>query len=226
MLVLLSSAAGCVDAVSYLGLGQVFTANMTGNTVLLGIAIGQAQGQAALRSGVALVGFIAGVTAGALIVERGREDAVWPLAVTVALALECVILVALAVGWNLAGGETYTLIFLAALAMGVQSVAVRRLGVSGVATTFITGTLTSLTRRLVDRLRSAVVSADQDTERPGKTPSTRELVEPAAVWLVYGVGAIVGGTAALRWQFATITLLPIAVVAVVVVTAAVLHRRR
>lgn len=46
MLVLLSLAAGCVDAVSYLGLNHVFTANMTGNTVLLGIALGQAQGQA------------------------------------------------------------------------------------------------------------------------------------------------------------------------------------
>ena len=40
MLTSLSLAAGCVDAVGYLGLGQVFVANMTGNTVLLGLAIG------------------------------------------------------------------------------------------------------------------------------------------------------------------------------------------
>ena len=39
MLTSLSLAAGCVDAVGYLGLGQVFVANMTGNTVLLGLAI-------------------------------------------------------------------------------------------------------------------------------------------------------------------------------------------
>jgi uncharacterized membrane protein YoaK (UPF0700 family) len=36
---LLTGAAGYVDAVSYLLLGRVFTANMTGNTVLLGLAI-------------------------------------------------------------------------------------------------------------------------------------------------------------------------------------------
>jgi uncharacterized membrane protein YoaK (UPF0700 family) len=42
-----------VDAVGYLGLGQVFVANMTGNTVLLGLAIGQADGRDVLQSGMA-----------------------------------------------------------------------------------------------------------------------------------------------------------------------------
>src|SRR5215210_549077 len=69
MVVLLSVAAGCVDAVSYLGLGRVFTANMTGNTVLLGLSLGQADWQAALRSGVALAGFIMGVAVGTVIAE-------------------------------------------------------------------------------------------------------------------------------------------------------------
>ena len=64
MVVLLSVTAGCVDAVSYLGLGHIFTANMTGNTVLLGLSLGQAHWQAALRSGVALVGFIVGFPSG------------------------------------------------------------------------------------------------------------------------------------------------------------------
>lgn len=71
MLASLSLAAGCVDAVCYLGLGQVFVANMTGNTVLLGLAIGQADGRNVLQSGTALVGFVLGVAAGAAIVERG-----------------------------------------------------------------------------------------------------------------------------------------------------------
>ncbi len=38
MLLMLTWAAGSVDAISYLGLGHVFTAMMTGNTVLLGLA--------------------------------------------------------------------------------------------------------------------------------------------------------------------------------------------
>jgi hypothetical protein len=53
MLTSLSLAAGCVDAVGYLGLGQVFVANMTGNTVLLGLAIGQADGRGVLHAGTA-----------------------------------------------------------------------------------------------------------------------------------------------------------------------------
>ena len=69
VLVLLSVAAGCVDAASFLGLGQVLPAAMTGNTVLLGLALGQAELQAALRSVVALLGFFSGVLLGASIVR-------------------------------------------------------------------------------------------------------------------------------------------------------------
>jgi uncharacterized membrane protein YoaK (UPF0700 family) len=95
-----------------------------------------------------------GVATGAALVERGTERALWTPAVTVALGLECVILVAFAAGWLLeepepSGVVVYFLIALAALAMGVQSVAVRRLDVADVSTTYITGTLTSLTARTV-----------------------------------------------------------------------------
>src|SRR3546814_747214 len=83
MLVLLAIAAGCVDAVSYLGLGEVLTAAMTGNTILLGLAIGQAKVPAALRSCAALVGFVFGAVVAAAISERGAKDAIWPRAVTV-----------------------------------------------------------------------------------------------------------------------------------------------
>lgn len=60
MLLILTWAAGCVDAISYLGLDRVFTAMMTGNTVLLGLALGQGEIQAALPSILALTGIAAG----------------------------------------------------------------------------------------------------------------------------------------------------------------------
>jgi hypothetical protein len=47
LVLVLAGTAGCVDAISYLGLGHVFTANMTGNTVLLGVSLGQLQWRAA-----------------------------------------------------------------------------------------------------------------------------------------------------------------------------------
>jgi Protein of unknown function (DUF1275) len=69
-LLLLACGGGAVDAVSYLELGRVFTANMTGNTLLLGLALVQAESPAAIRSAVALAGFLVGGALGACIVER------------------------------------------------------------------------------------------------------------------------------------------------------------
>lgn len=192
MLTSLSLAAGCVDAVGYLGLVQVFVANMTGNTVLLGLAIGQADGRDVLQAGTALTGFVLGVAAGAAIVERGPERAAWTPAVTAALGLEFAMLAAFAAGWLLHGADpsgvaVYPSIVLSAAAMGVQSAAVRRLQVAGVSTTYITGTLTSLTARVVGRLRSATPEHAED--RLASTgPSERGLPLTAEVWLAYGVG--------------------------------------
>jgi uncharacterized membrane protein YoaK (UPF0700 family) len=224
MLVVLSLAAGCVDAVGYLGLGQIFVANMTGNTVLLGLALGQAKGQAALRAAVALAGFVVGVAVGAVIVGPGRERFAWSPAVTAALAFELVVLVAFAVGWLLtetepAGLAVYPLIVLASLAMGVQSAAVRRLGIPGVATTYITGTLTDLTEGAIARLRPAVSAAVSDDDSSEQTkPSARGIVLPADVWLAYGAGAVTVGLIAVRWPSGMLTV-PIAVLALVVVIA-------
>src|SRR6266851_9068882 len=74
MLLVLTWAAGSVDAISYLGLGHVFTAMMTGNTVLLGLAIGQGEILAVLRSVLALAGFVAGAGIGAMVVEQDETQ--------------------------------------------------------------------------------------------------------------------------------------------------------
>src|SRR5467141_981 len=154
MLCLLAWAAGIVDAVSYLGLGRVFAAMMTGNTVLLALAIGQGESMAVLRSALALAGFSVGAATGALIVTRGRSRDEWPPSVTAAFAFEAVLLAGFTAMWHVAGttlttGTTNLLIVLSGLAMGVQAAAVRHLGIPGVATTYLTGTLTSLMAELV-----------------------------------------------------------------------------
>jgi uncharacterized membrane protein YoaK (UPF0700 family) len=216
-----------VDAVGYLELGQVIVANTTGNTVLLGIAIGQADGRGVLHAGTALVGFVLRVALGAAIVERGPERAAWMPSVTTALGLEFVILVAFAAGWLIDESEpsrvvVYPPIVLSALAMGVQSAAVRCLAVAEVSSTYITGTLTSLTARMVRWLRSA--SSERAEDRFTLTePSERGLPLTADVWLAYGVGAIVGGATELLWEPVAL-LLPAAAVAAVVVLMAARHR--
>ena len=64
VLLLMTAATGIVDAVSYLGLGHVFTANMTGNIVLMGFRLGGASGISLSRSVIALVCFMLGAVAG------------------------------------------------------------------------------------------------------------------------------------------------------------------
>ena len=149
----LTAAAGSADALSYLGLGRVFTANMTGNLVLLGVAIGQGQVAGSLRSVIAFAGFGIGVMVGARATARSNEAAVWPPSVTLVVVVELGLLVAFAAGWEIAGDRPAALaldvlIALSAGAMGMQTAAARRLSVAGVPTTFVTGTLSSLIAEL------------------------------------------------------------------------------
>src|SRR5262249_18450036 len=65
-----TAVAGVIDAVSYLGLGHVFTANMTGNVVFLAFAAAGASGLSVPRSGTALVAFLVGAVVGGWIATR------------------------------------------------------------------------------------------------------------------------------------------------------------
>src|SRR2546430_6191655 len=147
-------AAGCVDAISYLALGRVFTANMTGNIVLLGLAVAQSLGPQTLRSLVALAAF-AGGCAIAANGGRGRgKEEVWPARTTLALAMEVVLLAGFAGAWWWLERRPVTegvlvLLALAGLAMGMQSAIARQLVVRGVSTTFVIGTLITLVSDLV-----------------------------------------------------------------------------
>src|SRR5258705_2804240 len=64
LLYLFTAVTGLVDAVSYIGLGHIFTANMTGNIVLLGFALAGVPGLSVLRSLTALAAFLAGAAIG------------------------------------------------------------------------------------------------------------------------------------------------------------------
>jgi uncharacterized membrane protein YoaK (UPF0700 family) len=227
LLLLLACAGGSVDAVSYLELGRVFTANMTGNTVLLGLALVQAESQAAVQSAVALAGFLVGGAFGAWIIERRQLRGMWPPTVTLALTLEWIILVVFAVGWQCASAASPTpavgaaLIVLSALAMGVQSAAARRLDVSGITTTYITGTLTSLITGLVCRVGGIGVR-----RTPAPPPQRRHGAGLlAAVWLVYLGGAVIAAAVTVVDR-ALAVVFPIAVVTSVIITAAIRFGRR
>ena len=216
LLLALAFSAGYVDALSYLGLGRVFTANMTGNTVLLGIAIAQLNGEAAARSTLALAGFLAGAVPAAWIVERDHSKSAWPRAVTVALILEAMILVLFAVGWRLTDelpASIPILVVLSAVAMGVQSAAAHRLQVSGVTTTVLTGTLINLAARLMGRRRFR------------KRPVFRRSLLLAGVWAIYFTGAASAAVLLARSE-ALASALPPGLIMLIVIIAAAAFRAR
>ncbi|PYX80655.1 MAG: hypothetical protein DMG70_22680 [Acidobacteria bacterium] len=201
MVLLLTWAAGGVDAISYLGLGHVFTANMTGNAVLLGLAVGQGQGLAALRSIIALAGFVLGVSMGAMLMGQRPSPGEWSRAASRAVALEWIILALFTLTWHLAGraraGEPlYPLIALSAVAMGIQSAAIRHLRVPGIATTYITGTLTSMVSGFVGWLQAKIVPSSTDNFTQPRTPSAEQKHGPrlqAAVLGIYILAAVASG---------------------------------
>src|SRR2546430_13038322 len=72
-LLALSFTTGLVDAVSYLGLGRVFTANMTGNVVLLGFGIAGAGGLPVVAPLVSLGAFLVGSGVGGVLATRAGD---------------------------------------------------------------------------------------------------------------------------------------------------------
>lgn len=191
----LAWVGGSLDAVSYLALGHVFTANMTGNTVLLAIALGSGDLARAWRSLLAVFGFALGVAVGAGLL-RGQATG-WSVRVNRVLALEATVLgVAMLVfAWagntGLPAPWVQGLIVLLGAAMGMQSAAVRQVHLAGVWTTFITGTLTEWVAGLVERTP------------PKGLPVARV---QASVYLTYGLAALVTAWLRQRWPPCAVTL--------------------
>jgi uncharacterized membrane protein YoaK (UPF0700 family) len=159
--VLLTAGTGATDVASFTRLGGVFTSVITGNLVLLGLAVARASAGLAEHAAVSVGAYVLGVAIGARVIAlaprpgRGAAaDEDWPPAVTAALGIEFALLAVLAAGWELAGTRPagagqYLLLADAAAAMGVQGAAVRGLGRGDFSTTYLTGQLTGLIAALV-----------------------------------------------------------------------------
>jgi uncharacterized membrane protein YoaK (UPF0700 family) len=218
LVLLLAGAAGCLDAVGYLMLG-LFTANMTGNTILLGLSIGREAWADALHNLLALAACVWGAGAGTVLTRGLRR-------VSHGLALEAVVLAAAMAVWGLFGAPrgriaepaVYWLIALLSAAMGIQSATVRRVGEQRVATTYVTGTLTTLATdtatELFDRwsarrtaraaLRGAAGARREPPALAQSTQTSRANALMAALWAVYLLGALVGGFAEKHWSMWTV----------------------
>ncbi len=203
-LIVLTVVSGMVDAVSYLGLGHVFTANMTGNVVLLGFAAAGAKGFSAPASLTSLGSFVVGaICAGRLCLHIGSRRR-WLL---VAMAIEGLLTGATAVVGATApapvgtGWPRYTMIGILAFAMGVRNSTVRRLGVPDVTTTVLTMTLTGL-------------AADSSLAGGDNQRSGRRVLAVVAMFVGALVGAVIYLHQGVAWPLALVALLVLATTAV------------
>lgn len=146
-LLVLTFTTGLIDAVSYLALGRVFTANMTGNVVLLGFGIAGSGGLPVIAPLVSLGAFLIGAGTGGVLVRRMAER--HPALIARALAVEtslltiAAVLAAAAATIDPGTAAGYALIVLMATAMGLRNAVVRRIAVPDLTTTVLTMTLTA-----------------------------------------------------------------------------------
>ena len=204
----LTVSSGAIDAISFLALGKVFSAFMTGNIAFLGMRVAGAPSPGAVAVLVSMVCFAAGVYVSTRIV-RPREGAeTWPSPVTVALGISLIAHIAFVGVWLITDGQppTYTarvLLGLWALAMGIQSAAVRALHVDAVFTTAATATVIYL--------------AGDFSNWPATAVERRRL---AGVLASLFVGAAVGALLLIHARLYA-PVLPLVITAAVVGTAAV-----
>ena len=150
----LTFSTGIVDAIGYLGLDRVFTANMTGNVVILGMALTGAERLPIVGPALALAGFLLGAGLAGRVLRRTSVG--WTSATSALLGVVGALTAALAVVLAFLGEEVpvptgtapppaaLVVTGVLAVAMGAQAAAARRLAVKDVTTVVVTSTLTGL----------------------------------------------------------------------------------
>ena len=146
LLIVLTVVTGLIDAFSYLSLGHVFVANMTGNVVFLGFGLAGPSGIATDASLVAILAFALGAFLGGRWALRRSPHG--GLRLAIASATQAVLVTSAAIVAGIAGvsGATASLclVCLLAVAMGGQNAVARRLAVPDLTTTVLTLTVTAL----------------------------------------------------------------------------------
>jgi uncharacterized membrane protein YoaK (UPF0700 family) len=209
LLIALTLLTGLVDAVSYLKLGHVFVANMTGNVVFLGFALAGAGGLSVAASLLALAAFLLGALAGGWLgahhVHRGHLLRA-ATAIQASLLLLALVLALLA-DQPLAQALRYGLVVVLALAMGVQNAAAQKISVPEITTTVLTKTLV------------AIASEGSFLGGPGAKVGRRSLAVAAML-----LGALAGGLLVLDVSLAAPLAVAFALSAAVAVAAHVVSR--
>lgn len=205
LLFLLTMSAGAADGWSLLGFGDVFVANMTGNTVLMGISFFRSKGGALnaavtryghiLHPALALVAYAVGVAIASYVTGKGRSEEqkdLWTRSVTNLLAVETLLAFLVEAAWYAdrsgAGIPMAALMGVLAMCMGLQSGAMLQLKIPGVVTTYITGTWTVMVRGL-----TRLATGEQLGQQQSRAEYEERLAMQAVTLAVYLLSAVVTG---------------------------------
>jgi uncharacterized membrane protein YoaK (UPF0700 family) len=179
----MTAVTGLVDAVSFLSLGRVFTANMTGNIVLLAFATAHVSGLSIARSLTALLAFLAGAVLGGRVMARASADSQIRFAAQAFLLEVAFLFAASFCGIGYRGDlqehsfQPFALIALTALAMGTRNALVRKLAIPDLTTTVLTLTITG-------------IGADSSLASGNNPRLARRVAAVAAMFLGAALGAV------------------------------------
>lgn len=208
ILLILTFGTGLIDAISILGLGRVFIANMTGNVVFIGFAAAGAPGFSLWGSVVALAGFLVGAAVGGFVIARfaAHRGRMLRNALIVQLALfVAALVISIIAGTPVPIAAQLVIIATGSIALGIQNAVVRHLAVPDMTTTVLTMTLTGI---------------GSDLRKKDLATAGRRLIAVLAMLIGAGIGAIL----VLRLGVSSGIVAVTAVLAVAMVGAAIASR--
>ena len=216
---LLAITAGTLDVIGFLMLGHVFASAMTGNTALLGIAVGGGRILEASQPFTALLGFVAGAALASMVDRPDEPSSRQTTTLRTLLLAEIVCLAGFAILWQMidhpSGGLAhYILILLCSFAMGVQGIAAKTINAPGVNTIVFTSTVVSIVSSVTQILLGR-------TKNVALKRATRHQI---AVFCAYGMGVLVAGF--LEWaDFSLLVYMPVAAVSLALASFEISFRR-
>lgn len=219
----LTWSAGFVDAVGFLTLDHIYTANMSGNSVALGIHLASADWRTAAWRFWPVITYLAGLLFCRLLLEFGARRQIRPIA-SIALSCELALLTPVWLG-RLSGssGSNLAIIYIALLAgsMGIQNAALTKFSSMTLHTGFVTGTLLKTAEELAryltwlwDHLRSRTQPVHAMLRVSFRQRSFRASVWLWSMWMAYVVGAVGGalGTRALSLRSLAVPMLSLCLI--------------
>jgi uncharacterized membrane protein YoaK (UPF0700 family) len=146
LLLVLTFSTGIIDGICYLALDQVFTANMTGNVLILGMGLAGGQDVPTAGPLVALLAYVAGAAVAGYAFRNhpaGWHRTTTGLFAGVGVGVLAASVVAYVVG-EPRGWRLLLVVAVLGVSMGVQAATARHLSVKDLTTTVVTSTLTGL----------------------------------------------------------------------------------